>query len=656
MTSIALSGTASWADQGAQNPWTGEIRPGVMIGNQGTETDFSLDLFFPVWGDSKRLLFVNPNLRLGDEGSNEQNIGLGYRGIYFQDKAIIGANIFLDTMESTNSNRYNQLGFGLELLTKWVDLRGNYYYPFSSKVNDIGGGSGYHFKTLGIWQDWRVEEAPRGMDGEIGVLIPFISDYVETRAYLGGYLYDSKVDDDIHGVRTRVEVRPIPLINLSAEFRDDNLGSSTFIGGYLDIPFSLEALFSGKSPFEGIKNRTAFGKGARPLRERMTEKVVRDRHIQTFEQGGEKMVRDVIFVNQDNPNQGDGTYENPYHDLASAPGDNRYKDGEWVYVFSWDENPDTYRNVGIRLLTDMVLWGQGYRHPVYNLGGGLNPILDGGAGEPVPTAMIAQNGISSVITLADNNEVMGLTIRNGNHGIYGKDISSTNIHDNTIRSTTVENSGIHIENAFADTSISGKTLSYRIVGNRIEDNPGSGIYLRTEVISPDITGVSIRNTVSDNTIGNNTGAGIQLMSLLLAPMTEEAPAAGIRDSEIINELTGNSIKNNGETGITLLSGIVAGQGEIVDIIGGLVTGGGLRTATVQQATTGSGSITGSKIENTITGNTIEENAANGMILGNALGVIGLGGSGSMTAEVAGSSITNTLNDNSFSSNGTPETG
>jgi hypothetical protein len=674
MATLLLAGAAGWADQGDQ-PWTGQIRPGVMIGNSGNETDFSLDLLFPLWGDNKRLLFFNPHFRLGSHESNEQNAGIGYRGLYFDDRLILGANLFVDTMNSQESNRYNQAGMGLEILSQWVDLRANYYYPFSRRVNTISDS--YSFSGTGLFHYQHIEEAPRGFDGEIGLLVPLISDYVETRVAFGGYHYDSKVRDDINGTRTRVEVRPIPLLNLNAEFRDDDVGSATFIGGYLDIPFSFEALFSGKNPFEGIKKQVAFGKGARSLRERMTEKVVRDRHIRTFDYNPTEKVSDIIFVNQDNKNFGDGTYENPYHNVMSAPDDVRYKKGAWVYVFSWDRKADTYSNVHLALKNDMLLWGQGFYNPIYNLGGGPRPILDGGG---YPTAeLAAQNGYfaDSVVTLADNNEVMGLQIQNGGHGIYGSNIHTTKIHDNSILSNGAFGSGIHIENAFNGTDLTGLNLRYQITNNIIEDNVGSGIFLRTWVNgTSSVSDTNIETIIADNSLLRNTVDGIWSDTVVSAPE--------VRRVTIINSVTGNEAGENGFHGIHVDSFIgeallpvadaaLSPDGAAVTIDSVAINDDVSRNIVSGNADTGifltdvigfsplenmefSGvnvTIANAGISNMLAGNTVEKNGEYGVDAFNAIGsgafYPGASVSG-MTALISNSGITNSFSGNNINNN------
>jgi|GEM_PF-3367784 len=492
----------------AATPYPAQVRPGFMSGGSDGGTDANLDLLVPVWGNERRLLFVNPNVRIDDNDGNEQNLGLGFRGMTDNGRFILGGNLFLDSMRSEYDQRYNQWGIGAEMLSHWIDLRANYYNPFGDTENVISGNgvvSGYFFSGHSVMASGgsRIEEALQGIDAEASVLVPGISDIMETRLAATYYNFNADHGPDLDGWRGRVEIRPVKAINLSLEYRDDDVrGGDTFIGGYLEIPLSLENLFAGKNPFTGIGDALSFGKGVRPLTERMTDKVIRDRHVvtkvaQTGGSTGQTVVNDqMLFVNQDNPNQGDGTYENPYQALAQAVADPRYQPGAWIYVFSTDSTADTYAYTGITLLDNMVFWGQGYTHPTYGLGGGSNPILDGG-------------GEFTVITLANNNEVMGFTVQNGFEGIRGSNIKGTNIHDNIIRNNSSPSSGIHIYNYWAPAEVDGQSLTFRFTNNQILDNLGDGIYLYNRIDGGGkLDNTSIDNIFTDNLVQGNSGQGI----------------------------------------------------------------------------------------------------------------------------------------------------
>lgn len=539
----------------AASPYAAQLRPGFMAGSGDAGTDIYLDVLIPLSGDDQSLFFFNPNFRFDDDDGNEQNIGFGYRSLVQGDSLILGGNLYYDTMKSSTGNHYQQWGLGAEVLSHWVDLRANYYNVFGDTKNTLSGsGSGDYFfsgNSLFSTGGLNIEEALDGFDAEVSVLIPGLSDFMETRLAATYFRFDAKHAEDPDGWRGRIDIRPVQAVNISVEYRDDDLrGSDSFVGGYLELPFSLENLFVGKNPFAGAGKYWSFGAGTRALNQRMTDKVVRDRHIvavrsQTGSGGVEAVVDgDMIFVNQDNEISGDGSYENPYNTLDSVPADERFAPGAWIYVFSTDDTADTFESTNFTLLKDMVLWGQGYEHPVYGLGGGENPILDGG-------------GSGEVVTLADNNEIMGFTIQNGVTGIYGSNVLGTNIHDNMVRWNGGEASGIHIENNFTEGSFNNLELAYRFENNMISENSGDGIYFDHYLyLDAAVDGLSITNIFANNTIQANSGQGIYAENFLGTDVDGGTVSNSAFSSIFTDNVIGGDDGNgNGSHGILAISEI-----------------------------------------------------------------------------------------------------
>ena len=616
--------------------WVSQIRPGVMGGN-GT-TDYFLELFIPVWGNDKTIIFLDPHLRYnkGDyfesftQDEMEENIGAGARFLLADGKLILGMNAFLDIMQSKEENNYNQFGAGLELLSKWVDFRANYYHPFSTTYNYIETYDRYNFGSTGILLYKGREEALQGFDAELGFLIPGISNYAEARVAAGMYWYFPEEMDRFSGFKGRVDIRPARMINLTYEVKHDDIrGTDQFWGGYLEIPFSFEALAKGENPFAGVKDALNFGKGARNLPERMTEKIIRDRNIVTVKYTGATPVTpaggdNIIYVNSDFTGTGLGTYEAPYQDIASVDADPRWVSGAVVYVFSTDETADTYTAHFI-MKNDTILWGQGYVHPLWHMGGGPNPVLDGA-------------GTGSVVTLAQNNEIMGLAIQNGEHGIYGENILTTHIHDNTVRNhlgATDPSGAVHIVNNFTDAELSGSALNFRINNNQITDNGDYGIYINTAVTSPEgqgldgltfneeflgntvsgnndtgiynylnintpvIANVNVASNLTGNTITGNGGYGAYIYNNLNAALST-APATGdmvtnISSSPVTNMFSGNTVGTNASDGINATTNITAVSSATANVTGNIMA-----------------SITESPVANTFLDNVVTDNGANGI--------------------------------------------
>jgi len=665
---ILFAGMAAYcaASDGDINPWEGKVRPGVVAGlNKGTNTDFFTDVLIPLWGDKQSLLFFNPNIRAREE-NNEENIGFGYRTFFLKDQAIFGINGYYDSIKTQYNYRYNQVGIGVEALSKWVDFRANYYYPFGTRQHVIDSLNTYSFGNTSIMVDRGLEESFRGFDAEVGVLVPLISDVVETRVFGGGFLFKGIDLKDSEGWKGRVEIRPNKLINLNFEVKDDTQRKTdTFIGAYLEIPFSLEALAKGRSPFEGFKDVLALGTGARSMKERMTEKVVRDRHVVVKGENAGKLTvanggDNIIYVNQDNtqPGNGDGTLANPYHDISFVPADLRYKPGAIIYVFSYDAHADTYFT-NFTLLDNITLWGQGFYNPVWKLGGGPMPIFDGGNNNQYALSG-SYNGNGAVITLGNYDEVMGLQIQNGTTGIYGSNIKGAYIHDNLVQGNSYN--GIHIENYFSGDDASNLNLRFQFSNNSILNNGGDGIYLSNNVGGFGTTSISnttITNTFENNTISSNDGNGITLTNNIIAAGSGNLSISNV---SISNSFTGNMIGGSTEDDSPSLAEdtFYGNSGYGIAMTNRIaILGGSSITPSISAPAVGlSASITNATITNTLTDNTITGNGDNGVDMLNSIVI--LTGTGNVdalgaaisypTATINNSVITNIFDSNTIDGN------
>ena len=85
---------------------------------------------------SDSVVFNQTNLTTHD-GSATVNLGVGVRKLFYDEKLMIGSNIFLDQQYFGEGHLRN--GFGLEAITSVFDLRGNYYDAISGVKNTNEG-------------------------------------------------------------------------------------------------------------------------------------------------------------------------------------------------------------------------------------------------------------------------------------------------------------------------------------------------------------------------------------------------------------------------------------------------------------------------------------------------------------------------------------
>ena len=459
--------------------WPFMFRPGTRGGNG--RALFYMDYFVPVIGTDEALFFINPKVVWDNQRSNEQNIGCGLRNLFFEDRLILGGNFYFDTRETRYKNRFNQIGFGVEALSKWVDLRGNFYLSISNKKVAKNELTGYSFSSRSLLKHTSTsyEEPLTGIDYEGGVLVPYISNYVETKVYVGGYNYFPKSSKNINGVRGRIEIRPTPMITLEAEISGDNMSPiEGYVGGYVSLPFSIGDFLNGKNPFKGWKEIFAFGKGTRPVRERMTDMVVRDIDVvlQDSSATGTSKEHDLTYVDNSNAGAEDGSKDNPYNTVQEGV-DNSIGDN-WVYV---QEGTSDYTE-NVILADGTTLWGSRYN-------GGFKGITS----DSGPT--INRNG--STVTMASNSTLMGFTVEGGTtDGVHAEDKTNFTIMENNI---TADNYGIQVR-AAQNVTCSNITISGNTISNITGFGP-VGLYVYNGA------GTVSNLNIARNTITNGSGFG-----------------------------------------------------------------------------------------------------------------------------------------------------
>lgn len=514
----------------APKEWPAQIMPGVRGGSHKNRS--YIDNLIPLAGTQDVMLFFDQKTILTGSGpANEENIGIGARGLLFDEKLILGGNFFYDTRRTESRARFNQLGFGLEGLSKWVDARSNFYFPISDKQQiDTDTSYGFGSRSLIRYDSAVYEEPLTGLDYEVGVLIPYISDYLETRAFIGGYNYFPDKGKGINGIKGRIELRPLQAFTLAIEIKKDNFNpTECFVEGFCSIPLDTMNVFRLKNPFTEGKKYFGYKKGLRPLRERMVDRIIRDIDITSKKVTGAAQaskVHDLTYVDNSYVGASDGTLEHPYTTIAN--GITNVVGDKWVYVSKG--NADYAEN--LILTDDVTVWGSGYNGGFNGISAPGNPVVDGGG----PAA--------DVFTLADGNTVMGFTIQNGLRGIYGQDISGTTVDHNTITDNAQE--GILLD-------LGGATIgTYTISNNTTSANSGwAGIELYAH------TNANVNVAVNNNTSIDNINTGAPWF--LDPEPTNTDSGRGIRVDSDDNAVVSGSISRNTTSNNDLHGIIVTGS-------------------------------------------------------------------------------------------------
>ncbi len=272
---------AEVADTEDDTTWRDELQLHLTGRFLENDTEYMLDALLPVW---QKNLSVNLRGTLLEGSEQEFNAGLVFRQPSFSDRIVLGANLYGDFRWTEHDHRYEQVGFGFEVLSRWVDARGNYYYPLTDETvldesvkSDVHRSGRTRTETTTTFRNF--EEALNGYDAEAGFWLPYISRALPTAVFGGYYQFDSDwVDDgDFGGWKARIEMHLHPLLTLDAEwFEEDALNRSDYIVGLrLRIPLGGEWL---KTPHTaGPYNFTADA--------RLDDVVYRDFRIRTLETG-----------------------------------------------------------------------------------------------------------------------------------------------------------------------------------------------------------------------------------------------------------------------------------------------------------------------------------------------------------------------------------
>lgn len=562
----------------------GRLTLGGRFGESASEG--YLDYLQPLAAGQNALLFLNPKLSGDDNDESEWSIGLGGRIRLPEADMIVGANVFYDERTTRNDNRFDQIGAGVEALSKWVDARANYYWPDdkhelidSSTATTVDRSSSSWWTDIYAQQNQlkqnyvtrtttrtttrtfeRFEAALEGWDAEIGARLPFLPDRLETRVFAGYYHFEGDFTEDIKGAKGRLEVRALPALVLDAEvFENTDLtGSDYFLGARLDLPFDLANLARGKNPFEGI------GESVRPtrreMRDRLSDMVMRDPHVRIHESEWIEnealrtvdtktstksksfvVLDDVNFVNNAN-NTGieNGTAENPWNTVQE--GVNAAYGQMNVYVFQgvapYQEN--------IYIGSDGVnLLGEGKAIPGYGgktFGGDKPPFLDGNVnGVNGPVITVAANNVliqgfyigrSPGGTSPGNTDPLGFGITTDELGILGLNANNLFVFSNTIENQ--ETSVWLLGNSASPYSAT--ILENTIIG--MDTTFGSGVSATLENTGP------ISLTLADNAISGSY-RGFDLFTL-------NADSVSI-------DLIGNTIAGVGGEGIYLIAASIAGD-------------------------------------------------------------------------------------------------
>ncbi|WP_157210830.1 inverse autotransporter beta domain-containing protein [Verrucomicrobium spinosum] len=324
--------------------YLGTVTSGVKTSDVYTEGNFSIvaPVFSTLGADatlSGDVIYLEPYTSSGEGGEIAASLGLGWRHLFgsqpvsaltrkdapqasfLEEGFFVGANLFIDMLDTEANNQFWQLGVGIEAGTRYLEVRGNYYIPLSDKQlaeqtrtrEILRNSSSRDTTTVSALSDpyatgntvsqdvsyrtqrttttttttierlfSRYEEGMEGWDTEVAVLVPGLDKYFDLRLIGGYYSFDNQPfgpqtggTGNVEGWKAGVEVRPVPAVILTGTwYEDDRLtGSDWTAGVQLQLPFELGDLGDGKGFWGRIGD--SFKPRRRHLAERLAEPVHR---------------------------------------------------------------------------------------------------------------------------------------------------------------------------------------------------------------------------------------------------------------------------------------------------------------------------------------------------------------------------------------------
>jgi hypothetical protein len=385
---VPLPGTLSLSGHGA-------------FGGLGYEGSYaSLHGTVPVWTDPMHgWWLIDARASVSHNGLPFTNVGIIRRNYFAPMCADIGVGVFYDFDGDKYENfghQFHQVGVSGHVWTQYVDLNINGYMPI---------GETSHIVTAPFYQNLLVIQggydiALEGFDADVTLRPNFLAQH-SGQFRIGGYAYDGDAIEAFGGFLFNFEFQPTAGLTLGATLTTDD-------------QFDTAGLLSIAWNWGSSRGYSPTGRDLDPIRR--NAHIVRAHEDPVYATNPDTgTFYRVVHVDNSAGNNGDGTFGNPYNELADADGtiggDSNWGDIIFVHTgLSTDVlgNPAnlTGYDTGIALLPFQRLLGDGVEHTVPTQIGdfSFSQFEDG----LVPSIT---NFGGNVVTLANFNTVSGFNIQ-----------------------------------------------------------------------------------------------------------------------------------------------------------------------------------------------------------------------------------------------------
>ncbi len=439
------------------------------------------------------------------------NVGGATRYAISNDYAL-GANFFYD-FRNTKGLTAHQLGGGLELLNTLFDIYINGYAPIV-RTKDAGSFKFDRVTGHNIFLKQNVYFALAHIEALAGFWFPPswpIDIYWAAGPY---YLFgrDARVVScgGSWGAKTFLEATISNGVVLGGQWTYDDEYHGR-LQGYLQFSFPLgpnnirrgsqkwKDWYSPQCQDAAVKQRLLTGPIRRDEIIPICDKVDRPLPLSILPSVPDP-APPCFFVNNSLATNGDGTFENPFNNLASAEAASA--EGDCIYVYFGTGATTPGYDTGFLLKNNQLIQGSGFDLIIDGVNAlpaqtpGLRPTLSGAPG--------------FAITLANGNTVNGFDFDTV-AGIFGANAVGGMVTNNTFTGQDLFGRAIDIQSATSDFFITNNQFTNTIEAIRVQDQNSGSLFVsnntffnRTIPTGPDLIFINVDNSgtviIENNTI------------------------------------------------------------------------------------------------------------------------------------------------------------
>ena len=566
---VCISGGIATEASSQPDPFPIDAQLRYNGSGSGIDGNTSVELRIPLNQTPENFFYLNPQVRVFNNGRIGSNLAVGYRSLNDVAKYVLGGYLAYDNRD-TGAQFFQQISAGLEFFAESWDMRLNTYLPvgktntqLSETLLNTGRFQGTQFL---VDRDRRFDAALGGVELEAGTIIT-TGDIGYFRPYVGTYYYTATNSIGALGVKGGLGYYG-DLINAGLSIQNDRIFGTSIL---FNIGINLS-------------NRSARKATPPTLLERMNEPLARNSSVLVENQ----TVRDQLVAI--NPSTGQ-----PYSFFVVA---------DSTSGLSGNPNAVSFANFSTALANASAAGANGIVY-AYTPTGSTAPTLAGftipdgvkvlsSAPTIVPLSYLAGSGgvnlpniplptntgvypiVNDTVTLAAgrNQTLSGFSINKNvatgaNAGIIGNNNVNTLIANNRVNitapsSTPVGNSGrgIVLVGASGNTNVSDNQVNNAIAeGIRLDNVSGTAAITGNTVINtiqPNAqtqveAGILVRNntgnvnlTIANNTVRDNTTTGgvveVDGIEFSLCRVYPDLAGCTATTTATVN-ITGNTVRN-----------------------------------------------------------------------------------------------------------------